>query len=119
NMLLTQDSQAPTANWKETVKLVGSGLDVDAVVMGLVRTYRERVGTKIGATPASVGFEVHLVDPKSGKIYWTGEYYEEQKPMTEDFMGFVERGGVFVTAHELAEYGVHKMMKQFPVGNTK
>ena len=104
------------ANWEEKVKRVKSRLKIDAVVIGLVRTYRERVGTKIGATPAAVGFEVHLVDSKSGRIHWTGEYYEEQKPMNEDFMGFVERGGAFVTARELAEYGVHKMMKQLPVG---
>jgi len=109
-------SQHSTANWTETVKEVGARLNVDAVVMGLVRTYRERVGTRIGATPAVVGFEVHLVDPLSGRIYWTGEYYEEQKPMNEDLMGFIERRGAFVTAQELARYGVQNVMKQFPVG---
>ena len=116
NVLTASESQESSVNWKEKVKDVGKQLNVDAVLVGLVRTYRERVGTKIGATPAAVGFEVHLVDPVSGKIHWTGEYYEEQKPMNEDFMGFIERGGAFVTAGELAEYGVHKIMKEFPVG---
>ena len=102
--------------WKERISHVGSHLNVDAIIIGLIRTYRERVGTKIGATPAAVGFEVHLVDPHGQKIFWTGEYYEEQRPMNEDFMGFIERGGAFVTAKELARYGIHKMMKQFPVG---
>ncbi len=114
--LTSYSSQELTANWKETVKAIGTRLEVDAVVMGLVRTYRERVGTKIGATPAVVGFEVHLVDPRSGRIHWTGEYYEEQKPMNEDLLGFIERRGAFVTASELAQYGVQNMMKQFPVG---
>ena len=118
-LLEASDLQEPEVHWKEMVKQIGSRLGVDAVVIGLVRTYRERVGTKIGATPAAVGFEVHLVDPQNGRIYWTGEYYEEQKPMTEDIVGFVERSGAFVTAKELAEYGVHKMMKQFPVGDSK
>ena len=116
NVLTTFESQGSSESWKEKVKEVGKQLNVDAVLVGLVRTYRERVGTKIGATPAAVGFEVHLVDPVSGKVHWTGEYYEEQKPMNEDFIGFVERGGAFVTAGELAEYGVHKMMKEFPIG---
>ena len=116
NVLTALESQESSVNWKQKVQEVGRQLNVDAVLVGLVRTYRERVGTKIGATPAAVGFEVHLVDPSNGKIYWTGEYYEEQKPMNEDFIGFVERGGAFVTAGELAEYGVHKMMKEFPVG---
>ena len=116
SLLSSHDPQESPVNWKDTVKEVGSRLKVDAVVIGLVRTYRERVGTKIGATPAAVGFEVHLVDPRSGRIYWTGEYYEEQKPLNEDFVGFVERKGAFVKAEDLAEYGVQKMMKQLSVG---
>ncbi|MCA9472594.1 MAG: hypothetical protein MRJ96_02355 [Nitrospirales bacterium] len=103
-------------SWNERVGRVGIQLDVDAVLIGLIRTYRERVGSKLGATPAAVGIEVHLVDVAAKRIYWTGEYYEEQRPMNEDFMGFVERGGAFVTAKELAKYGIQKMMKQFPVG---
>ncbi len=115
-----KDGASPSiGNWREKVKQVGTRLEADAVLTGLVRTYRERVGTKIGATPAVVGFEVHLVDPKSGRMLWTGEYYEEQKPMNEDVVGFFERGGAFVTARELAEYGVHKMMKQLPVGGER
>ncbi|GJL65679.1 MAG: hypothetical protein NPIRA05_06500 [Nitrospirales bacterium] len=114
--LTSYRSPDSTKNWKETVKEIGTRLEADAVVMGLVRTYRERVGTKIGATPAVVGFEVHLVDPLSGKIHWTGEYYEEQKPMNEDLMGFIERRGAFVTADELAQYGVRNIMQEFPVG---
>ncbi len=116
SLLPSHDSQESPVNWKDTVKQVGSRLEVDAVVIGLVRTYRERVGTKIGATPAAVGFEVHLVDPRSGRIFWTGEYYEEQKPLNEDLVGFVERHGAFVKAEDLAEYGVQKMMKQLFVG---
>ncbi len=116
NALLNTGANDPAVHWKEKIQYVESRLNVDAVLVGLVRTYREREGTKFGARPAAVGFEVHLVDSQSGKIQWTGEYYEEQKPLNEDLMGFVERGGTFVTAHELAEYGVQKMMKQFPVG---
>ena len=102
---------------RETAQQVDSVLDVDAVIVGLVRTYREREGTKIAAVSAEVGFEVHLLNPSDGKILWTGEYYEEQKPMNQDLIGFFERKGAFVTADALAQYGVQKMMKEFPVGN--
>ncbi len=119
NIFATDDQQESTVNWKERVKQVGSRLNVDGIMIGLVRTYRERVGTKIGATPAAVGFEVHLVNPVDGRIYWTGEYYEEQKPLNEDIVGFVERSGAFVKAEDLAQYGVQKMMKQFPVGEAR
>ena len=37
--------------------------------------------------------------------------------MTEDFMGFIQRHGVFVTAEELAIYGVDHMLLRISVWN--
>ena len=95
---------------------VGARLKVDGVLTGIVRTYREREGSKLGAKPAAVGFEVYLVKPSDGTILWRGEFFEEQKPLNQDVVGFFEKGGGFVTADELAELGVQKVMKAFPVG---
>jgi len=97
-------------------KEVGDRLGVDGVVMGLVRTYREREGTRIGAKPAAVGFEMFLVQPSDGTVLWKGEFYEEQKPLTQDVVGFFEKSGGFVTARELSEIGVQKVLETFPVG---
>ena len=36
--------------------------------------------------------------------------------MTEDVMGFIQRHGVFVTAEELAAYGVKHLLLEFPFG---
>ena len=107
-----------SVNMREKVKQVGAQLGADAVMVGLVRIYRERIGNKIAATPAVVGFETHVINPIDGRVLWTGEYYEEQKPLNQDALGFFERRGAFVTADVLAESGVRKMMKQFPVGLT-
>lgn len=101
---------------KKLVQEVGTHFKVDAVMTGLVRTYREREGSKLGADPAAVGFEIYLLKPSDGKVLWTGEFFEEQKPLTQDFVGFFEKGGGFVTADKLAELGVTKVMKAFPVG---
>src|SRR4029079_19234010 len=38
-------------------------------------------------------------------------------PMTQDFLGFVQHGGVFVTAEELAQYGADQVLKTFPFGS--
>lgn len=111
-----QRARDPSLDWREQVKQLGTDLGADGVLTGLVRVYRERVGSKIAATPAVVGFESRLVDPTTGKVVWVGSYYEEQKPMNQDLMGFIERKGMFVTADELAESGVRKMMDEFPVG---
>ena len=47
---------------------------------------------------------------------WEGNYYEKQRPMNEDVMGFIQRRGMFVTAEELAAYGVEHMLQEFPFG---
>ncbi len=94
---------------------IGKHLGVDAVVVGKVLVYQERVGSRIGAESAAVGFEVKLLG-LDGRTLWAGNYYEKQRPMTEDLVGFVERKGAFVTAAELAAYGADKVLKEFPYG---
>ncbi|MCP9440318.1 MAG: hypothetical protein NNA20_09300 [Nitrospira sp.] len=93
---------------------VARKLNADAVMIGLVSMYQERVGSRLGANPAaSVGFEVKVV-AADGRVLWEGNYYERQRPLTEDVLGFVQRFGMFVTADELAEYGVDALLKEFP-----
>jgi hypothetical protein len=98
---------------------VARTLKADAALMGYVSMYQERVGSRLGANPAaSVGFEVKVV-AADGQVLWVGNYYERQRPLTEDVIGFVQRFGMFVTAEELAEYGVDELMKEFPFGAEK
>lgn len=93
--------------------MLAKRLKVDAALIGQVLVYQERVGSRMGASPAAaVGFELKLV-AADGQVLWTGNYYERQRPMTEDVMGFVQRWA-FVTADELAEYGVEEVLKDFP-----
>lgn len=98
---------------------VARTLKADATLMGYVSMYQERVGSRLGANPAaSVGFEVKVV-AADGQVLWVGNYYERQRPLNEDVIGFVQRFGMFVTADELAEYGVDELMKEFPFGGEK
>lgn len=95
---------------------VARQLKADAALVGEVLVYQERVGSRLGANPpASVGFEVKVV-AADGQVLWVGNYYERQRPMTEDLMGFLQRWGAFVTADELAEYGVEELLEEFPFG---
>ena len=95
---------------------VAKQLKADASLIGRVSVYQERVGGRFGASPpATVGFEAKVV-AADGQVLWEGNYYEKQRPMTEDFMGFIQRHGVFVTAEELAIYGVDHMLLEFPFG---
>jgi hypothetical protein len=94
---------------------IAGALKVDAVLFGRLLVYQERGGSKFGGDPATVGFEVKLV-AADGRTLWVGNYYEQQRPMNEDIVGFWQRGGVFVTAEELAEYGADRVVAQFPFG---
>lgn len=90
-------------------------LEVDAALLGVVSAYQERVGGRLGASPsATVGFEAKVVTA-DGQVLWVGRYYEQQRPMNEDLIGFLQRW-TFVTADELAEYGVDEVLKEFPFG---
>ncbi|SPP63427.1 conserved exported hypothetical protein [Nitrospira lenta] len=94
---------------------VARKLTQDAALIGEVLVYQERVGSRMGASPAAaVGFEVKVI-AADGQVLWVGNYYERQRPMIEDFMGFIHRWA-FVTADELAVYGVDEVLKEFPFG---
>ncbi len=95
---------------------IAQRLGADAALTGKVLVYQERVGSRLGADPpAAVGFEVKLV-ALDGTVLWVGNYYEKQRPMTEDFLGFLQRYGMFVTAEELAAYGAAELADAFPFG---
>jgi hypothetical protein len=95
---------------------VAKQLKADASLIGQVLMYQERVGGRFGASPpATVGFEAKVI-AADGQVLWVGNYYERQRPMIEDVMGFIQRRGMFVTAEELATYGVEHLLLEFPFG---
>lgn len=99
---------------------LGERLDVAAVLEGTVEVYKARKGSAIGLEraedSAAIGFSVRLVSVKDGKTLWTGEYYERQRPMTEDLSGFLERGARFLTIEQLTNSAVDKVLREFPLG---
>ena len=113
--LASQSTPQPSAGQSAAV-IVVKQLKADASLIGQVLVYQERVGGRFGASPpATVGFEAKVV-AADGQVLWEGNYYEKQRPLTEDLMGFIQRHGVFVTAEELAAYGVDHLLLEFPFG---
>jgi hypothetical protein len=86
----------------------------------MVEVYTQRQGSALGLDrpqdAAEVGFAVRLVSTQDGAILWTGEYYEHQRPMIEDFSGFLERGARYLTVEELANSAVDHVLVKFPLG---
>ena len=115
-VVVSLGSNQATGSAEATAAAVAQKMKTDAALVGQVLVYQERVGSRLGANPpAAVGFEVKVV-AADGQVLWIGNYYERQRPMTEDFVGFLQRWGAFVTAEELARYGVDEVMKVFPFG---
>ena len=105
---------------RSVLRDLGERLDVAALLEGVVEVYKERKGSAIGLEraedAAAIGFSVRLVSVKDGKTLWTGDYYERQRPLTEDLSGFLERGVRFLTVEQLANSAVDKVLREFPLG---
>ncbi len=108
---------------KDTPKAVllnlGNSLKVDYMMAGNVWRYSERVGTSFSVEkPASVAFAVYLVDMKTKKVIWQDSYDETQQALTENLFNvkdFFKQGAQWLTADELARFGMEKMFKDFPL----
>ncbi len=113
--VLSADGELANMEPEKAAAVVAKRLDADAALIGIVLVYQERVGSRLGASPsATVGFDIKVV-AADGQVLWAGGYYEKQRPMGEDLIGFF-RGWGFLTAAELAEYGVDQVLKDFPFG---
>ncbi|MBW2568892.1 MAG: hypothetical protein JRD93_04235 [Deltaproteobacteria bacterium] len=96
----------------------GKALGADAVLAGYVYRFRERIGTRYAADlPASVAFDVHLVDAANGRIMWIGHLDETQQPLSENLLklgAFIKRKGAWITAEDIASSGLEEILKKFP-----
>jgi hypothetical protein len=97
---------------------IGEDLGAHFVMIGFVFRFEERVGARMGVEkPASVAFDIHLLRLRDGKGVWTGKFDETQRPLSDDIRmidAFFRRGGVWVTAQELASDGMSQMLKKLP-----
>jgi hypothetical protein len=113
-MMKTQFEEKPFP----TAVQIGKELDVDFIMVAYLFRFEERIGSRIGAEkPASVGFDVHLIRLRDGKIVWTGKFDETQKPLSENLLNigsFFRRKASWLTAEELSSVGMDEMLKKLP-----
>ena len=63
----------------------GRKLGADAVMVGHIYRFVDRVGGKYAAeSPASVAFDLHIVRTADARVLWTGVFDETQKPLTDN-----------------------------------
>ncbi|MFC1838502.1 hypothetical protein ACFL1N_02900 [Thermodesulfobacteriota bacterium] len=103
---------------RSLAKKVGETLKVDTMVVGYIWRYKRRVGSSVSASsPASVGFCVCLVDVSTGNVLWKGSYEETQRSLSENILNikaFFKKGAKWLTAEDLARYGVKDIFKKYP-----
>ena len=97
---------------------LGKKLGADFIFVGFLFRFEQRVGSSLGVDrPASVGFDVHLIRLRDGKMVWTGKFDETQRPLSENLLkmgSFIRRKGSWLTAEELSSVGMDEMLKRFP-----
>jgi hypothetical protein len=102
----------------DVIKSVGEKTGAEAVLTGVITRYEEREGGPWAIKkPASIGFEVNLISTADGTILWNGRYAETQKSLVEDLsmtFTFFKRKGKWLTAEELARYGVEDVLETLP-----
>ncbi|HSK30845.1 MAG TPA: hypothetical protein VLA17_12865, partial [Candidatus Limnocylindria bacterium] len=110
-----EQSLGPTPE-SARLKRIGEQVYADAVMVGRVLRYRERVGDEWGAkSPASVAFVLDLVDVRRGDLIWSARFDETQKPLSENIfaLGQISQRGIrWLTADQLMEDGVRKAVGQ-------
>lgn len=106
-----------------TLRRVGRALGADAVVIGFVYRWRDRVGSSVGVEqPAAVAFDALLIKTSTGAILWAGRYEQTQQSLTENLLNiglYATRGVRWLTARELAEFGLSRMLAGFPTNKAK
>jgi hypothetical protein len=100
------------------LKKVGAELKADVIAVGYVYRYTERVGYDYSAErPASVAFEIRLLNVKDGSTIWRGVFDKTQKSLMENVFqasSFFKGGAKWLTASQLAKQGIDEIFKTFP-----
>lgn len=96
----------------------GRHIGADAVMSGRIYRFKKRIGTEYAVEfPASVTFDLILINVDDGRILWTGFFDETQSSLFENllhFGKFVKRKGKWITAEQMAVSGLEEMLKEFP-----
>lgn len=97
---------------------VGTTFNADAVLVGYIYRWRERVGGDYAAqNPASVSFDLHLIRPVDGAILWKSKFDKTQQSLSENILDmntFLKGGGKWMNVDDLAMIGLKKMFEEMP-----
>ena len=110
------EQMKPSTKDAARLRQIGEMVFADAVMVGRVQRFRERVGDDWGVkSPASVAFVLDLIDVRRGDVIWSARFDETQKPLSENIFGLgdiSQRGVRWLSAEQLMMDGVKKAVGQ-------
>lgn len=96
----------------------GKELGADLAVAGYLYRFRELQGESFSAErPASVAFEIVMMNVDDGKVVWRGSFDRTQRSLLENLFqaaSFFQGKGRWLKAEALAAQGLDEVMKTFP-----
>ncbi len=116
SLLLSADKKELSE--RDILVKIGRALYADAVLVGHVYRFKDRVGMMYSVdSPASVAFDIHLIDVSNGSMLWVGHFDETQRSLSENLFKigtFLRRKGSWITAEEMAASGLEDVLRTFP-----
>ena len=103
----------PTDTIRILAQKMGKALKANLVMGGNVWRYKKRVAGAEGikSQGASVAFHVYLIDVADGKTIWKATF---EKTQQSDLRTFAKMGAKWLTADQLARFGVNEVFKKYP-----
>ena len=90
-------------------------LKADAALVGYLYRWRDREGSDYAVnSPASVFFELFLINPEDSSFLWKGRFNKTQKSLNEnllDIRTFLKGKGKWMTADDLGGLGLDDLVK--------
>lgn len=116
--LLPQGTGEVTEGRLGVIKEIGRQLQCEAALVSTLNRFKKRQGTKYSVDePASVAFELRLVDTRTGQSLWGSNFNETQESLLSNMFSFGKaksRGFTWITAEELMAGGVHDKLLKCP-----
>jgi hypothetical protein len=98
----------------EIIKKIGLAFSAEGVLIGYLYRYREREGTDYAVDrPASVAFDLSLIGPQNGIVFWRGRFDKTQQHLSQNVLDmdtFMRGQGRWMTAERLAEIGLENVL---------
>jgi len=115
---LGEDLGAELPPRRRVAEVAHEEFGVPALVIGTVHRMRERTGENLAAaSPASVWFEVTMVQAPSAIRLWSGTFNETQQPLNENLLNarrYPGGGTRWLRAEELARWGAREVARELP-----